>query len=200
MARPREFDEQDVLHRALIVFWEKGYEGASLSDLAEATGLNKSSLYKAFVSKEELYRRVVNHYNLQYCEFQSLALSEETPRQIAEALLKGEAILLTGDNTPPGCLETNGALACSVESEDIRQELIAKRRRLQERLRIRFEATRKKGHLLPGATADETAEFVITLIQGMAVQAKAGATRAQLERFVELSLLSWLKDKPALRR
>jgi AcrR family transcriptional regulator len=193
MARPREFVEDDVIEKALRVFWDKGYEGTSLSDLLDATGLAKSSFYKAFESKEGLYRRSDEHYRNKYLAFQREALAEPTPRRIVQSLLDGVADLHTSRSTPRGCFETNGALACSRESEPIRQELVRNRRKLRTRLRDRLKATHYPGSLPPGVTCDEAADFIIGVIQGMAVQAKGGASRNELGTIIRLALLAWPK-------
>jgi len=194
MGRPREFDEDEVLDKALQVFWAKGYEGASLSDLLGAMGLTKSSLYKAFGSKEDLFRRTSERYSRDYLAFRHEALAEPTPRRIVERLLLGLIELQTGDDTPPGCFEVNGALACSSGSEPIRRQLARSRNQMQRQLRERFEATGDAGPLPAGMTSDDAASLVVTLTQGMAVRAKSGATRAELRRIVQAALASWPTD------
>jgi AcrR family transcriptional regulator len=191
MARPREFDEDEVLERALRLFWERGYEGTSLSDLTEATGLTKSSLYKAFGNKEALFWRVVEHYNRNFLGFRLDALAEPTPRRIAERLLYGVTDLHANERTPNGCLELNAALACSTITEPIRQELLRNRERFRVELRKRFEETMATAPLPPGMTSDDAASLIISLIQGLAVQAKAGVSREAARRVVHAALLSW---------
>ena len=191
MARPREFDEDEVLLAALRLFWEKGYEGTSLSDLMEAMGLTKSSLYKAFGSKETLFWRVVDRYNRDFLGFRLEALAEPTPRRIAERLLYGMIGLHSGERTPNGCLELNAALACSTITEPIRQQLLRSRERFRLDLRDRFEETVATALLPPGMTSDDAASLVISLIQGLAVQAKAGNPQETARRVVHAALLSW---------
>jgi AcrR family transcriptional regulator len=191
MARPREFDENHVLQKALYLFWDNGYEATSLSDLLEATGLTKSSLYKAFESKEGLFRRVVDVYEREHLGFRNFALSKPTPRLITESLLKGTVRLHTGDNTPPGCLITLAVLACSAEARPLSKELAASRSHFERRLRDRFESVKDVGPLPEGMTSNEAAALLSTLVQGLAVQAKGGATRRQLFQVVTAVLKSW---------
>lgn len=191
MARPREFNESEVLQAALRAFWQRGYEGTSLNDLQEAMGLTKSSLYKAFGSKEALFWRVVELYQRDFLDFRHEALAEPTPRRIAERLLYGMTGLHSGGPTPVGCLELNAALACSTETEPIRQKLVRSRERFRLKLRDRLEETRAKAPLPPGMTSDDAASFIISLIQGLAVQAKAGFSRKTARRVVRAALLSW---------
>jgi AcrR family transcriptional regulator len=191
VARPRRFDETEVIDKALQVFWRQGYEGTSLSDLLDATGLTKSSLYAAFGSKADLFRRVVEHYHAEHLGFRQNALDEPTPRRIVARLLYGMVDLHAGPNTPPGCLETGAALACSPENEPIRRELVRNRAQFGHLLRQRFEAVKDAGPLPPGMTAEDAAQLVGLTVQGMAVQANAGATRNDLRRIVRVFLLSW---------
>jgi AcrR family transcriptional regulator len=191
MARPRNFDEDDVLDRAMRLFWERGYEGASLHELLAATGLTKSSIYKAFGSKEALFRRIVERYDRHFLGFRREALAEKTPRAIVERLLMGMAELHAGQGTPPGCLATNAALACSPEADTIRIEMARDREIFRNVLRDRLTAASARGPLPVGTDADTAATLVHTMIQGMAVQAKSGIGRVEMERVVRAFLMSW---------
>ncbi|HEY4249986.1 MAG TPA: TetR/AcrR family transcriptional regulator [Roseomonas sp.] len=191
MARPREFDEDEVLQAALRVFWEKGYESTSLSDLLDAMGLTKSSLYQAFGSKEALFWRVVERYQRDFLGFRHAALAEPTPRRIAERLLYGMTELHGGEMNPVGCLELNAALACSAETEPLRQELVRNRELFRLQLRDRFEEASATVPLPPGMTADDAASLIFSLIQGLAVLAKGGFPREAARKVVQAALLSW---------
>lgn len=191
MARRREFDEDDVLDKALHVFWERGYDAASLTDLQDATGLTKSSLYKAFESKEGLFRRVVDRYHVNHLAFRERALAQPTPRLIAESLLDGIVALQTGKNTPSGCFLTLAALACSADAQTLAGELSASRSVFERRLHERFKSVVRAGPFPQGMTCRDAAAFISTLIQGLAVQARGGATRRQLRQVVAAVLKSW---------
>ena len=194
MARPREFDEDHVLEQALHVFWEKGYDASSLADLQAATGLTKSSLYKAFESKEGLFRRVLDRYVRHRLAFRESALLQPTPRSIAESLLNGIVDLHTGKDTPSGCLVTFSALACSEEARPLSDELAKSRNEFERRLRQRFDALKDVASFPAGMTSQEAASFIVTFIQGLAVQARGGATRRQLRQLVNAVLGSWPSD------
>jgi AcrR family transcriptional regulator len=200
MGRPREFNEDQVLQRAMILFWEKGYEGASLADLLATMRLTRSSFYKAFESKECLFRIISARYDRQHLQFEREALAEATPRQIVERLLYGAADLQTGDKTPTGCLLVNGALSCSSESDAVRLDLAECRDELRQALRDRFNKTKSKGPLPAGVTSDEAARYVVSVINGMAVLAKGGATRKELYGVAKTVLLSWPYERPARSR
>jgi AcrR family transcriptional regulator len=194
MARLRKFDEGEVLDRALRLFWERSYEGTALSDLLAEMRMTKSSLYKAFGSKEALFQRVAERYDRVHLAFRREALEEETPRRIVEHLLMGMAALHTGEGTPPGCLTTNAALACSPESDAVRLQVAREREAFRLLLRDRLQAASAAGPLPTGMDSDSAASLVQTMIQGLAVQAKSGASREELERVVRAFLESWPED------
>ncbi|MGK6325233.1 TetR/AcrR family transcriptional regulator [Sphingomonas sp. DT-51] len=197
MARPRGFDEQVVIDRAKRLFWDRGYEGTSLSELLAHTGLTKSSLYKAFGSKEDLFRKVVASYDDRQLDFRRRALAETTPRSIVASLLRGMAALHAGDDTPRGCLVTNAALACSPESDGVRLKLVEEREAFRRALGVRLAEVSGGSDLPSGASADEAASLVQTMIQGMAVQARSGASHDELARVAEVFLRSWPEPNAA---
>ncbi|MGV8921154.1 MAG: TetR/AcrR family transcriptional regulator [Pseudomonas sp.] len=194
MARPREFDEDQVLEKALLAFWKNGYEGTSLTTLLHATGLTKSSLYGAFINKESLFNKVVERYHQRYLTFRGAALAEPTPRRVAQRLLHGVIDLYFGAHSPPGCLELNGALACSGDNNSVRETLATNRNVTRQVLHTRFEQLKNQGPLPAGMTADSAANLLATLIQGMAVQAKSGATPDEMRDVAASFLLFWPQD------
>src|SRR5204862_7915530 len=106
--RPREFDVDEALDRALGVFWRRGYEGATLADLTEAMGINRPSLYAAFGSKEELFRKALDRYVEGPAACVREALNEPTARAVAERLLGGSIALVTDRRNPRGRLIVQG--------------------------------------------------------------------------------------------
>jgi len=182
MGRHREFDVDQALDAALSVFWQKGYEGTSFEDLTQVTGVARPGLYSAFGNKEALFRQALDLYDAKYMGFMGQALDEPTSYKVVEQ---------TRFSSHPGCLGMNGALACSDESEPIRQELIRRRAATQLALRRRLERAQQEGELLSSTDCATLAEYVMTVTQGMAVQAKAGASRTSLEKLVDHVLGTW---------
>src|ERR1700737_346239 len=125
--RPREFDVDQALDRALRVFWRKGYEGTTLPDLTKAMGINRPSLYAAFGSKEGLFRKALDRYAEGPACYVREALNEPTARAAAERLLGGAIDLFTDRRNPRGCLMVQGALACGKAAECVRKELVSRR-------------------------------------------------------------------------
>jgi AcrR family transcriptional regulator len=189
--RPREFDVDEALDRALTVFWRKGYEGASLPDLTKAMGINRPSLYAAFGNKEELFRKALERYTQGPAAYVREALNEPTARAVAERLLNGAIELLTSPKNPPGCLLVNGALACGDAAESVRQELGSRRMKSEAAVRQRFQRAQAEGDLPADANPASLACFMMTILRGMAVRAADGASRKELRRIVALALRAW---------
>jgi AcrR family transcriptional regulator len=191
MARPREFDPEIALQAALMQFWQKGYEGTSIADLTAAMGITKPSLYACFGSKEELFRKALDTYEARYRAMADAALAEPDTRKAVERLLQGYADLLTRQGMPHGCLGLNGAIACSTDSESVRQELIHRRLEAEAVVARRLERAREEGDLAADASPDVLARYLMAVAMGLAVQAKAGATREMLGEVVALTISGW---------
>jgi AcrR family transcriptional regulator len=191
MARPREFDPDEALQAAMLQFWQKGYEGTSMADLCAAMGITKPSLYACFGNKEELFRKALRSYEQRYLAFADEAMAEPEVRNAMSKLLHGYADLLTVPDMPHGCLGLNGAIACSADSEPVRQELIRRRLAAEANLAGRLERAQQEGELPVDANPAALARYVAAVAQGLAVQAKAGATRAMLGEVVDLALAAW---------
>jgi AcrR family transcriptional regulator len=190
--RPREFDADAALDKALLVFWQCGYEGTSLTDLTEAMGINRPSLYAAFGNKEELFRRALDRYTERGPgRAVREALAEPTARGVVERLLKNVALALTDPCNPRGCLAVQGALTCGEASESIKQELCRRRSEAEQALRERLERAKAEGDIASDADPAQLARFVSTITQGMSVQAAGGASRDDLVRVADMALKAW---------
>jgi AcrR family transcriptional regulator len=195
--RPRSFDAKKALDQALKVFWRKGYEGASLSDLTEAMGINRPSMYAAFGNKEELFRKALDRYAEGPACHVREALAQPTARKVAEQLLFAGIELVTDPRNPRGCLMVQGALACGDTADTVQREMIKRRAATEEALRMRFEQSIRDRDLPRGASASKLAKFVVTIMHGMAVQAASGATREELKSVAELAMRAFPESATA---
>jgi AcrR family transcriptional regulator len=191
MGRHREFDVEKALDAALCVFWRKGYEGASYADLTEATGVERPGLYSAFGNKEALFRLALKRYYERYLDHVPKALQLPTAREVAAGIMYGAIDVNTRYPDHLGCLGIQGVLAGSDEAEPVRQVLIEARAAGEARLRERFERAKTEGDLAETADPEALAAFVLTVIHGMAVQAKAGFSREKLQAIAEQALSTW---------
>ncbi|MGN7159810.1 MULTISPECIES: TetR/AcrR family transcriptional regulator [Sphingomonas] len=189
--RPREFCVDNALAAALGVFWSKGYEGASMSDLTEAMGITKPSLYAAFGNKEALFHKALDLYENEKLEYTREALKQPTARAVAEHFMRGAIDAQMSSCDPKGCLGVISATACGAEAASIKADVIQRRASSQAALVERFEQAKRDGDLPDHVDISGLTSYLYAILQGMAVQAGSGATRAELERVVETSLMMW---------
>lgn len=189
--RPREFCVAAALAAALGVFWQKGYEGSSMADLTGAMGITKPSLYAAFGNKEQLFHKALDLYEAEKLAYTREALLEPTARSVAEHIMRGAIAAQTSSCDPKGCLGVIGATACGAEAESIRADVIKRRASSSAALIERFRQAQRDGDLTAGVEPEALAQYLYTILQGMAVQAGAGATRAELEGVLATSLALW---------
>ncbi len=189
--RPREFDLHDALAAALRVFWTRGYEGTSLTDLTEAMGITRPSLYAAFGNKEALFRKALDLYEEEKLAYTRVALDQPTARGVAERFLRGGLAIQTCADEPRGCLGVISAVACGAEAESIRDEVIARRRSSHRALVERFARAKAEGDLPAHVDPEGLTSYLIALMQGMAIQAGSGASCDDLSRLVDTSLAIW---------
>jgi AcrR family transcriptional regulator len=189
--RPRNFSTEAALDRAMTVFWQKGYEGASLADLTEAMEINPPSLYAAFGNKEGLFRAVLERYDARRKELMDRVLTAPDAMSVARTFLHGVAEFAadTSGRNPPGCLLVQSGLSCS---EEFIPEVLAQHRAEKERaLRERFERDRRERKLPANAEPATLARYLVAMANGLAVQAAAGASAAELREVADLALAAW---------
>lgn len=179
--RPREFDAGAALDRAIEVFWRRGYEGASLTELTEAMGINRPSMYAAYGNKLDLFRRAVSRYAERDMAYARAALTEPTAYRVIERFLRDNADALTRTDCPAGCLAIQGGLAGGSATEFLAETRLAGERALAERLA-------QLADLPEGTDPVALARYVMSVSEGNAVHAAAGVDRASLHATVDLAL------------
>jgi AcrR family transcriptional regulator len=177
--RPRSFDREAALGRAIEVFWAKGYEATSISDLTAAMGINPPSLYAAFGDKERLFLEAVERYealqgdSCPYCE-------EPTARGAFEKLLTYMAEELTSSTHPRGCMLMMATATSNTASAEMRAALTKRRAEARASMRERIEQGIRDGDVPRGTDAVALSDFYVTIVNGMSMQARDGATRKSL--------------------
>lgn len=188
--RPRSFDSDKALDQAMRVFWEKGYEGASIADLTAAMAINPPSLYAAFGNKEALFRKALDRYVASKVVFWREALAAPTARDAVETLLRGSADQLTAECNR-GCFMIKGSLTCGEAASALQKEMAAHRAQGEAALRQRFELAAEQGDLPADAEPASLARYVMAVAQGMSLQAAGGASGKQLQQIVDVALLAF---------
>ena len=190
--RPRTFDRNAALQKALELFWEKGYEGTSLANLTAAMGINAPSLYGAFGSKEQLFREAVARYGEEEggCTRVEL-LRAPTARAGVENMLMAAARAGTLPGKPKGCLIVLGAPTGTDEHAAVREMLCDSRRQMQALILQRLREGARQGELPAHADLPGLAGFYSTVLNGMAIQARDGASCKALQQSVKLAMHAW---------
>jgi len=191
--RPRGFDADVALRQALDLFWERGYEGTSLSDLAQAMGIASASIYAAFGSKEQLFRRTMALYGATSGEPPRRALREEpTARAAIRSMLRATADEITRSDAPHYCMLILAAPTGAVENHPVREFLADLRRDMYATIRERLARGVADGDLAVAESAlDGIARYYTTVVQGLSIQARDGADREDLEVVITCAMAAW---------
>ena len=188
VGRPRAFDPDVALEKAMQVFWKHGYEGTSLSDLTEAMGINRPSLYATYGNKEQLFIKVLDRYGSGPVAYVLESLNEPTARGVIEKMLHGSVCLLSDPQHPRGCMALQGMLCGGKDSAFVLEHARSRRVAAQEKMRERFERARKEGDLPLEVNAGDLARHLAMLLNGLSIQASNGASAKELKRAVEFAL------------
>lgn len=186
--RPRAFNRDDALIKAMRLFWARGYEGVTVQEVADELGINPPSLYAAFGDKRQLYRESIQRYLTGPGAYAVAALAHLDIGQAIEELLIGAVHTLTSPETPSGCMVVLSALNLGVNSADIETELAGMRRHFQEAVRKRLQEAKQNGQLRTQTDVATLARSIIVTYQGIAISARDGESRANLEAVVRLQL------------
>lgn len=189
--RPREFDVDDALDKAILLFWRQGYEGTSLADLINAMGITKPSLYAAFGNKEELFKKAVDRYADKRLAILDKIFGQPSSRHAIEGFLAMFTGAEAADGTPCGCLMVQGALVCSPDGDSVKDDLLSRRMSNLKLLCERLERWKADGDLPADTDTESLGRYVITVANGLAVQATGGAKPEQLQEVVRQFMQSW---------
>jgi AcrR family transcriptional regulator len=194
--RPRNFDRREALEKAVKVFWRKGYDMASLSDLTSAMGINPPSLYAAFGDKESLYLEALEAYVTGIAGRDALIDGAPTARAAIEGLLERSVTALP--KLGMGCMLVTSAVNAS--SEKVRRAMIARRAQDEAGLKKRIQRGITEGDVPAGTNAGELAKFYEAVLQGISMQITDGVPTKVLRTIVANAMLAWPEKKKAARR
>jgi AcrR family transcriptional regulator len=188
--RPRSFDREAALDKAIRLFWRRGYETTSMRDLTEELGIGAPSLYSAFGSKQQLFAEAVRVYDRQYGGFIEAALEEEpTAKQAAARMLAEAPARYTRRGLPTGCLVISGDAGTTDDA--ITRRLRRLRQSKITALADRIRADIATGELPADTDAVGIARYTMSTLAGIALAARDGTSRAELERISRMALRAW---------
>jgi len=188
IGRPREFDTETAITQAMRLFWRKGYEGTSLSDLTEELGVTRPSLYAAFGNKEALFLKALDRYDRETSAFIEPALAAPTVRGLAEGLIYGACAFHSEATNPPGCLMVHGALVGGETSATVRRETNHRRGLLRDRIEERLAVAQADGDLGADADPRALAGYLVAVLRGIAVEAASGVRPDDLRRIADIAM------------
>jgi AcrR family transcriptional regulator len=186
--RPIGFDRDAALEAAMLLFWERGYEGTSMADLTHAMGLNPSSIYAAFGDKHALFQLVVKRYMELRAQYAVKALEEPTLERFIRALFDNTVAFLTTPGHPPTCMTLAGAMGCSVNAAPARDLMTEVRRQNEVAIRERLLKARKSGELSKDINVDDYTRYLSSILAGLSIQSANGSTKAQLKRTAQMAI------------
>jgi TetR/AcrR family transcriptional regulator, copper-responsive repressor len=182
--RPRSFDRDKALERAMQVFWRQGYEATTVSDLTRAMGINPPSLYAAFGDKEHLYLAALERYQQRRFDAVAKWFDEEPTAKAAVRRLLTEAA-----RELRGSMLVLSATQCSAES--LQPELAERRASMRTIVKVRIDRGIREGELPRGTDSNALTDFYSAVFQGMSLQARDGATRKSLLATAEAAMRAW---------
>ena len=191
--RPRSFDRQEALRRAMNVFWALGYEGTTLVDLLTAMGnITPTSFYAAFGSKEELFREAVQLHSTTFGANIVRHLNEQAAtRASIEAFLRAAVNVFCETDHPRGCITVLGATNCTRSNEKIQDHLRQIRLTTYKAIRQRLERGVKEGDLPAKTDLNGLASFYTTVLHGLSIQARDAVSRKALTAAVDYAMSAW---------
>lgn len=193
--RPPAFQQTEALEKAMQAFWQFGYEGTSMATLMAVMQMNKPSIYAAFGNKETLFKAALDHYVAGPSAFVKTALDAPNPYLVAKTFLMQAIALLTQTEPPRGCMIVQGALTCGPESAMIQNTLKQYRLNLESAFKTRFERAKADNDLPDDTNTATLAKYILTVHQGISVQAASGVKQEDLFAVVEMALQRW-PNKP----
>lgn len=187
--RPRGFDRDLALRRAMEVFWEHGYDGASMADLTAAMGINSPSLYAAFGDKQTLFRAAIDLYGRTDGSLTDRALREQPTAYAAiEAMLRDNIVAYTDPELPHGCMVVLAGATYTSRNAPVREFLVEARRATEADIRARLDRGVTEGDLASGTDTAGLATFYSTVLYGLSIQARDGVGHAELSAAVDSAL------------
>lgn len=191
--RPKVFDREAALDKAMTLFWQHGYEATSLSDLVEATGAKAPTLYAEFVNKEGLFRAVLDHYIAHFAaKHEAKLCCDDKP--VDEALkdyFTAVATCYTSKDTPAGCFMINTSAALAASSKEIAKTIKSRHAVQEQTLREFLQHRQEKGEIPAGKDVKELALFLSCVLQGMSISAREGASFDTLMQITRTTLGLW---------
>ena len=190
--RPKCFDEQEALQKAMMLFWKYGYEATAMSDLTKALNLTAPSIYSTFGDKSQLFHACLDYYlKHEACSLDLIFQQAETAKVAIELYLYENLKKLLQQDKPTGCMLVTATMNCSEQHQSLQHDLLLKRQQVKEKIYQCLQQGVEDGDLSSDADIQAMTDYYSTVIQGLTMQARDGVAIEQLENVVTLALKTW---------
>lgn len=190
--RPKCFNEQQALEKAMLMFWQYGYEATSISDLTKALGITAPSLYSTFGDKADLFEKCLDFYiEHEACAIDQIFMQAKTSKIAIELYFRENLNRLVQANKPKGCMLVVATMNCSDSNQSIQKQLLLKRNQSKEKIYARLKQGQIQGEIPETVDLKVMTDFYVTLLQGMTIQARDGADQKQLAGVVDMAMKTW---------
>lgn len=187
MPRKKEFDEFEVLERAMEIFWHKGYEATSVQDLVEQMGINRGSLYGTFADKRALFLAAIQHYDQTIVSHVVAVLHQPgSARAAIEQYIRSEIQRAVDDRHRQGCFVTNSAVEVAPHDAEAEARLTASLKRIEAAFLDALAAARANGEIRTRRDLRALARFLTSSLQGIRVMARVNPDREMLTSIGEI--------------
>ncbi|RYG62541.1 TetR/AcrR family transcriptional regulator [bacterium] len=186
--RPAGFDKEAALEAAMLLFWERGFEGTSMADLTQAMGINASSIYAAFGDKQNLFELVVKRYLETRGQYATEALQEPTWERVVRALFDNTVDFLTSPGHPAACMTLVDGMGCGVQGMQARDFVTKVRVQNEAEIRRRLIAAQEAGEFPGDQNPEDYTRYLSMLLAGLSIQSANGSTEAELKQTAQLAL------------
>ena len=193
--RPKVFDRDAALDKAMTLFWEHGYEATSLADLVEATGAKAPTLYAEFINKEGLFRAVLDRYISRFAARHEAALfnEEKSVEQSLQDYFTAVATCFTSKETPAGCFMINTSATLAASSKEIARTLKTRHAQQEQTLGKFLLSRQQRGELPAQKDVQALAQWLNCILQGMSISAREGASLEDLQQIIRTTFCLWPK-------
>lgn len=190
--RPKCFNAQQALEKAMLMFWQYGYEATSISDLTKALGITAPSLYSTFGDKADLFEKCLDFYiEHEACAIDQIFMQAKTSKIAIELYFRENLNRLVQANKPKGCMLVVATMNCSDSNQSIQKQLLLKRNQSKEKIYARLKQGQIQGEIPETVDLKVMTDFYVTLLQGMTIQARDGADQKQLAGVVDMAMKTW---------
>ncbi|MCB9267700.1 MAG: TetR/AcrR family transcriptional regulator [Lewinellaceae bacterium] len=189
MPRTKQFNEEEVLRKAMELFWKQGYHATSIQNLVDQLGINRASLYDTFGGKDALFEKAFEKYVRDYSAQVIAQLSRhESVRRALEAFFLSEARAAARDKDHKGCFVVNTTTEFVPNSEEWAQRITRQRKAMEHLFLQYLQRAVEQGEIPPGKDLPALAAYLFTFYNGLKVVSKANDSEEELCRVVQVAL------------